>query len=174
MERTRMIVMKMRVLPQELAAVKNAMNQEKIPRVHRRYKALYLFLTGKTCKEVGETLGITPITVSNINRAYKKQGLAGMYDKVIPGRPSRLNEQQQADVRRVVLGSNPLELGMGKKDHWTASLIAAYIENRYGYSYSVRGITRMLEQMGIVYIRPHYVLAAEISSAEEENQHITG
>lgn len=161
-ERTRMDVMKMRVLPQELAAVKNAMNQEKLPRVHRRYKALYLFLTGKTCKEVGETLGITPITVSNINRAYKKQGLAGMYDKVIPGRPPRLNEEQLADVRRIVLESNPQEMGLGKKDHWTASLIASYIKDNYGYSYSVRGITRMLEQMGIVYIRPHYVLAASV------------
>jgi len=57
----------------------------------------------------------------------------------------------------------PKEVGYAKKANWTAELIGNYIFREFGYRYSIRGITRMLEHMGIVYIRPHYMMAESIN-----------
>jgi Transposase and inactivated derivatives len=160
--------MKVRATPQELAIIKDAMNKEKMPRVHRRYRALYLFLSGKTCKEVAGLMGITAITVSNINRTYRSAGLAGILDKTIPGRPSRLTQEQRDELKQVILNKLPSEVGFPDKGHWTAEVIGGYVKQAYGYQYSIRGITRMLEHMGIVYIRPNYVLAQREDASTEK------
>lgn len=151
--------MKMRATPQELAIVKDAINREKIPRVQKRYRILYMFLSGKTGKEIADIMGVTAITVSNIHRAYKAEGLAGIQDKSIPGRPPRLIPEQREKLKQTVLHKNPADVDFPNRQHWTAQLIGAYVEREFGYHYSIRGITRMLEHMGIVFIRPNYVLA---------------
>jgi putative transposase len=155
--------MKMRATPQELAIIKHTLRQETVPRVQKRLRALYLFLSGKTCQETAEIIGMTAATVSNINRTYKQSGLGGLPGKSIPGRPSRLSPPQQEQLRHIVLEKLPKEVGLCEKANWTAELIGNYIFREFGYRYSIRGITRMLEHMGIVYIRPHYMMAESIN-----------
>lgn len=41
----------------------------------KRYQALYLFLSGKACEQVAETVDITKTTASNIHIVYKNEGL---------------------------------------------------------------------------------------------------
>ncbi len=157
--------MKMRATPQELAIIKHALRQETVPRVQKRLRALYLFLSGKTCQETAQIIGMTAATVSNINRTYKQTGLEGIPGKSIPGRPSRLSPDQQEQLKQIVLQTPPKEVGCGEKANWTAELIGNYISREFGYCYSIRGITRMLEHMGIVYIRPNYMLAETMNPA---------
>ncbi|WHH61381.1 winged helix-turn-helix domain-containing protein [Petroclostridium sp. X23] len=49
-------------------------------------------------------------------------------------------------------------------------LIGRYIKREYGYNYSIRGITKMLEldRMGLSYTRPPYVLAKADKQKQEE------
>jgi len=150
--------MKIRATPEKLAAIKFAMEKEKAPRVYKRYQALYLFLLGKTCKEVSKIVGLTDITVCNIHRAYKKMGLAAIPDKLIPGRPSRLTQKQLRELKNVILNKRPSDVGLSTSLPWTANLIAEYIKQKYDYTYSIRGITGMLERLGFIYVRPTYVL----------------
>jgi len=152
--------MKIRATPEELAAIKFAMEKEQTPRVYKRYQALYLFLSGKTCKEVSSLIGLTDITVCNIHRAYKKDGLAVIPDKSIPGRPTRLTQNQLNELKHVILNNMPSDVGLVTDLPWTASLIAEYIKNKYNYTYSIRGITGMLERLGFIYVRPTYILAS--------------
>ena len=88
----------MRASQEELNKIKAAMDSEKKVRVFKRYQALYLFLSCKTCDEVAEIVGITKNTVSNIHIVYKNEGLGGIPDKPVPGRPSRLNVEQIASL----------------------------------------------------------------------------
>ena len=152
-------MMKMRSTPEELSAIKLAMEKEKLARVYKRYQALYLFLSGRTCKEISDLIGITSITVCNIHRAYKKGGLAVIPDKSKPGRPSRLTQDQRNELKQVILKQAPSDVGFLTSLTWTANLIGKYIQREYGCTYSVRGITGMLARMGFSYIHPTYVLA---------------
>jgi len=93
----------MRASQEELNSIKAAMDLEKKVRVFKRYQALYLFLSGKTREEAAEIVGISPTTVSNIHTAYKDEGLKGIPDKPVPGRPARLTLEQQCELKWVIL-----------------------------------------------------------------------
>ena len=69
----------------------------------------------------------------------------------------------------------PSELGFQAEFNRTAGLIAKYIKRQYGYDYSIRGITGMLDRMGLSYMRPTYVPAkadAEIKRKVLEEAYI--
>ena len=144
------------------------MDAEKKIRVFKRYQALYLFLSGRTCREVAETVGISKDTVSAIHKIYKKEGLKGIPDKAISGRPPRLSEKQQVALKEVLLKKIPFEVGFPAEFNWTAGLVAKYIEREYGYRYSIRGTTGILHRMGLSYTRPTYVLAKADKQKQEQ------
>jgi putative transposase len=158
----------MRASQEELNSIKEAMDLEKKVRVFKRYQALYLFLSGKTREEAAEIVGISPTTVSNIHTAYKDEGLKGIPDKPVPGRPARLTLEQQCELKWVILNKVPSEVGFPAEFNRTAGLIDKYIKREYGYNYSVRGITKMLDRMGLSYTRPTYVLAKADKQKQEE------
>jgi len=66
----------------------------------------------------------------------------------------------------VILNNVPFDVGFAAEFNWTAGLIAKYIKREYGYDYSIRGITGMLDRMRLSYTRPTYVLA----NADKEKQ----
>jgi transposase len=148
----------MRASREKLNTIKEAMELEKTVRVFKRYQALYLFLSGKTREEVAKIVGISPNTVSNIYAAYKTEGLAGIPDKPIPGRPPRINAKQEAELKSVIVEKLPFEVGFPVEYNWTAGLIGKYIKREYGYDYSIRGITGMLERHG-AFIHSPYLCA---------------
>lgn len=149
----------MRASQEELKLIKVAMESEKRVRVFRRYQALHLSLSGKKREEVAEITGLSITTISNIRSTYKNEGLSGIPDKSIPGRPPRLTEEEQIELRTVILCKVPSEVGFPAEFNWTAGIISEYIKREYGYVYSIRGITGMLDRMGLSYTRPTYVLA---------------
>lgn len=158
----------MKASQEELDLIKAAMDSEKKARIFKRYQALYLFLSGKRGGEVAKIIGISPNTVSNIHTAYKNEGLKGIPDKPVPGRPSRLNEEQQTELKLVILNKVPSEVGFPAEFNWIAGLIGKYIKREYGYDYSIRGITGMLDRMGLSYTRPTYVLAKADKEKQEQ------
>ncbi len=149
----------MRTSQGELNLVKAAMDAEKKVRVFRRYQVLYLFLSCKTCEETAQIVGITKTSVCNIHTVYKNEGLKGIPDKPVPGRPPRLNKEQQAALRPVILDQVPSEVGFPAEFNWSANLVSKYIKREYGFDYSICGITGMLDHMELSYTRPAYVLA---------------
>jgi len=158
----------MRTSQEEINIVKAAMDSEKKVRVFKRYQALYLFLSGKTCEETAAIVGVTKTTVCNIHSAYKLSGLNGLHDKPIAGRPPRLNVEQRAELKSVILNKLPCEVGFPAEFNWIADLVAKYIKREYGYEYSIRGITGMLDRMNFSYTRPTYVLAKADKQKQEQ------
>lgn len=156
----------MRVSREELQKVKSAMNNEKEARYFKRYQSLYLYLSGKKCDEVASIVGLSKISVSRINQVYKKEGLAGIPDKPREGRPRKLTQQQETRIKELILGKVPSEVGFPAEFNWTAGLVAKYIKREFDLDYTIRGITGVLDRLGLSYTRPTYVLA----KADKEKQ----
>jgi transposase len=156
----------MRVPREELQRIKSAMNNEKEARYFKRYQSLYLYLSGKKCDEVASIVGLSKISVSRINQVYKKEGLAGIPDKPRKGRPRKLTQEQEAKIKELILGKVPSEVGFPAEFNWTAGLVAKYIKREFGLDYTIRGITGILDRLGLSYTRPTYVLA----KADKEKQ----
>lgn len=142
------------------------MESEKTVRVFKRYQALYLFLSGYKIKDVAAIVGLAMSTVCYLHAQYKKEGLKGIPDKPITGRPCRLTQEQEAELKSLIVDKVPAEVGFPADFNWTAGLIRDYIIHKYGFTYSIRGITKMLDRLGLSYTRPTYVLA----KADKEKQ----
>lgn len=146
--------------------LKEAMKNAKKVREYKRYQALYVYFEGKGMQEVSELLDINRTTLSAWYKKYMEEGLEGLKDRPIKGRPPRLSDDEREALKKTILEKTPAEEGLSVSYNWTASLIAQHIKEKYGYTYCLRGITRMLERMGMSYTRPTYVLA----KADKEKQ----
>ena len=115
-----------------------------------------------------EIIGFSKPTICSINRQYKQEGLAGIPDKPHTGRPTRLTKEQEADIKDMILKNVPKDVGFPAEFNWTAGLVSKYIKQKYGFSYSIRGITKMLKRMDLTYTRPTYVLAKADKQKQEQ------
>jgi putative transposase len=158
----------MRISQTELDEIYRAMKSEKKTRIYKRYHSLYLYHSGKTCKEISQILGFTEKTVSTLNQTYYKEGLKGIPDKPRTGRPKRLTEVQESELRDTILNKLPQDVGFPSDFNWTADIIAKYIKLKYQYDYSIKGITLILKRLGLSYTRPTYVLAKADKEKQEQ------
>jgi len=94
-----------KVSVEELAKIKDAMDKETIVRVFKRYKALYLYLSGMIGSDVAKQTGITVNTICNLYKKYQFAGLSGIPDKKISGRPVRLTLEER-NTLPIILNEN--------------------------------------------------------------------
>lgn len=52
----------------------------------------------------------------------------------------------------------PQETGLGVFANWTAALACAFVEQKFGISFSSRGMLNLFERLGLSYTRPSYTL----------------
>jgi putative transposase len=148
--------------------LKEAMRKEKNIRVYKRYQAMYAYFNGMTLTKAAKMLGLNRRTLTPWYKRYKSEGLEGLKDRKIEGRPPRLSEEERNKLKEMILNRTPAEEGFGANYNWTAGMIGKYIKREYGLSYSIRGITGILKRMGLSYTRPTYVLAKADKQKQEE------
>ncbi len=93
----------------------------------RRAQAVLLMAQGHSGVEIAERIGYTVVQVSRIRRRFAQEGLAGLEDRVRPGRPATISARKRAQV--VALTLKPPAAGMTQ---WTTRDMA----RRTGLSHS--------------------------------------
>jgi len=151
----------------ELEKVKAAMKQAKDRRMYERYQAIYLHMKGTAMTGIADIIGRNRMTVSQYIHAYENGGLVALQLKHSSGAPTRLTKEQQDQLKETIAYSVPHEVGFTAKHNWTLELIAAYVEREWGHHYSLRGISKVMERLGLSYTKPTYTLAA----ADPQKQH---
>jgi transposase len=154
----------------ELEQVAEAMKQARERRMYERYQAIYLYLKGTAMTEIADILNRNRMTVSNYIHAYKNGGLSALQLKHSSGAPSRLTKEQRDQLKQTVAYLVPHEVGFAAKHNWTLELIAAYVEQQWGHRYSLRGISKVMERLGLTYTKPTYTLAA--ADPEKQRQFV--
>ncbi|MFC7559597.1 IS630 family transposase [Paenibacillus farraposensis] len=144
----------------ELEHVKAAMKQAKERRMYERYQAIYLHLKGTPMTAIADILNRNRMTVSSYIHTYENGGLAALQLKHSSGAPTRLTKEQQDQLKQTVAYSVPHEVGFTAKHNWTLELIATYVEREWGHRYSLRGISKVMERLGLSYTKPTFTLAA--------------
>ncbi len=153
---------------QAFIEIEALMKKEKDRRMFERYQAIYLQLKGKNALEISEIIGRTERTVYKYMRAYREAGIAGLQMNYSTGAPERLTKEQQEQLRHTIVSSVPHDVGFLSKYSWTLYLISEYIKREFGYTYSLRGVSKMAHRLGLSYTRPTYTLAA----ADETKQQV--
>ncbi len=79
-----------------------------------------LLSQGYTIKEICSIVYRSENTVATWLNAYERKGFLGLYDELIPGRPSRLSKEQQEQVA-TWLDDSPRKQGY-QQSNWTLRL----------------------------------------------------
>ena len=120
--------------PEDLAALRRRIRQERNAKQRDRYRAVLLALEGGMTGEIQEKLGRSKSFVQRWVYAYRDGGLAAIRVKKPPGaKPKRIDEAE-ANLRGVDIGR--------------------ILAEEFGVRYSLQGVYDLLHRLGYEPLRP--------------------
>jgi len=112
----------------------------------RRNRAIDLLKQGYQPVEVAHMLGVDRRSVRRWNASYRTQGLRGLSMKPAAGRPTKLDAKERKKLDAILL-KGARAAGF-PTDLWTCPRVAQVIEARFGVSYHVDHVGRLLHYFG--------------------------
>ena len=118
----------------------------------RRRRAIELLKNGERPVDVARILGVDRRSVRRWNAAYRQQGIRALRSRHNSGRPAKLSTETTKQLRKVLVE------GAGAAgfptDLWTCPRVATVIRKRYGVSYHVDYLPRLLRSLGFTPQKP--------------------
>lgn len=117
-------------------------------RASRRMLALALVLEGRSRREAAESCGMDRQTLRDWVHRYNAEGLAGLADRPLPGRPPMLTPGQMRALAAIVeKGPDPETDGLVR---WRRIDLCAIVERRFGVRIAERTMGEILRRLGFV------------------------
>lgn len=120
-----------------------------------RQQAVKAVRDGQDAASVAHAHGVNRRTVYRWVADYTNGGQQALLAKPIPGRPSKITEDELAWLANAVKDNTPLqfkfEFGL-----WTLSLIAALIHRQFGKKLSLATVSRIMKNLGFTAQKPLY------------------
>ena len=112
-----------------------------------RALAIAQALEGASRAEAARFVGRERQSLRDAVLRYNAEGLAGLRDRPRPGRREKLSTARQEELRAWVLqGPDPEADGMSS---YRLLDIAAHVERRWGVSYTLSALSKLLRRMGL-------------------------
>ena len=112
-----------------------------------RMQAIAGALEGMTRAEAARLAGMERQALRDAVLRYNAEGLAGLYSRLSPGRRPRLDEQQHAALRQMVLDGPDVEAtGLSA---WTLAELCREVEERWGVAYHPSHMGKPMRRLGL-------------------------
>ena len=108
---------------------------------------------GASVKDVAATLGLRDATVYGWVKLFKDRGADALLAKPIPGRPSKLTEDQARQLYATLLGKDPRQLGFDFA-LWTRWMVRDLIKRLFEVDLTEQSVGRLLRRLGMSPQRP--------------------
>lgn len=127
----------------ERTQLESLLKQGSLPaRKFKRALAILELDRGRTFTAVAQTVGATKQSVSTWARKYRENGLAGLEDKPIPGRPITISGQERAMITALACSDAP-----EGHSQWSLRLLAEKaVEMEYVEQISHTHVNRILKK----------------------------
>lgn len=135
-----------------------ASKKEKNVKQKLHYDTVLLYLEGYPGKQISEILHIPRRTVNYHISRYENSGMESLILGKHPGAPKKLSDAQESELLTVISTKTPQEAGVGVFANWTAALACAFVKQRFGVTFSTRGMLNLFQRLGLSYTRPTYTL----------------
>ena len=135
-----------------ILAIQDEIRRNDASRYDHRLHGVLLVAHGLTCPQVGELLGDSPRTVVNWVQRFEARGLVGLSEGERPGRPSRLNASQLAQVE-AALRDSPDRFGLPTR-MWDGPTLSEFVRRELGVSLKVRQCQRLFRHLGFRLRKP--------------------
>ena len=118
--------------------------QEKNARMKLKLLALLHFHEGKSRYQIADYLKVSRTSVNKWVTSYLTHGLDGLKEKKHSGRPASLTEIQMQQLSRYI----KLKTTSKTNGLLHGSEVQAYITERFGVTYEISNIYRILDKLG--------------------------
>ena len=112
----------------EILTLQNEIRRSEESRYDHRLHGVLMVARGLSAPEAASLLGDAPRTVELWIHRFLKEGIKGLQELQRPGRTSRLNQKQIAEVQDVVRTSTPSEFGIDA-DLWDSNTLSIYLRS---------------------------------------------
>lgn len=143
----------------EIQQIQNLMKKTKNKRMYERYQIIYFYMQGYHKKLIPQMTSRSHKTVYNYINAFKEKGIDGLTLGKPTGAPRKLSTTQEQELVQVIVNKLPSDIGFPNKNRWTLAIIKSFIENEWDKSYTLRGVSYLLHDLGLSYTKPTYTLA---------------
>ena len=142
----------------DLAEISHLADNEKNVKQKKRYDVIRLYLEGRRRWMIADIIHISEASVADYIRKYEKGGVEALIIRKQPGKERKLSEEQEKELFKTITSQTPEEAGIGVFANWTAPLACCLVKERYGVTFSERGMRNLFERIGLSYTRPTYTL----------------
>ena len=112
----------------------------------RRLRAASLLADGKSVVETARLVSASLSSVKRWKQAVEQGGLEALAAKRTCGRKSKLSRSQQERLVKILI-AGPIAAGYNT-ELWTCRRVAEVIEDRFGVTYHVDHVGRLLHMLG--------------------------
>jgi transposase len=129
------------------AALRRLARREKDRAAAARMQAIAGALEGLTRAEAARLAGMERQALRDAVVRYNAEGLTGLYSRRGPGRQSRLDEEQRAALRQLVLDGPEVE-ATGRSAR-TPPELCREVEERWGMAYHPSHMGKLMRRLGL-------------------------
>ena len=115
-----------------------------------RVFTVIMVLSGTNVSELSEMAGVTDSTIYNWIKIVDENGYEALKNKRIPGRPSRLSDEQLSALD-LAMQSDPKDYGFKA---WDGPTLSKYIKTTFNVNIGVRRCQELFRKLGFSRIRP--------------------
>jgi transposase len=120
---------------------------------HLRKLAIRRVRAGEPVAAVARSLGFYRTNVYRWLRAYRRGGEAALNRRKAPGARRKLTNAQRRKVRQWIVGKDPRQYGFDF-GLWTRKIVGELIFERFGVSYTLPAVGRLLAELEITPQKP--------------------
>lgn len=134
-----------------------------------RVQMVNLQLLGKlTTQDISKATGVPVRTLQHWLKSVDEKGWDSIKDPVYTGGKSRLSEEQQQEIKQLVIADKPEDEGFKV---WDTKTLAIYIKRKYDVEYSQSTTSRLLHKLGFSLIRPTTYPSLENPNKEDREEY---
>lgn len=114
-------------------------------KIFKRLLFINLRYSGLLVPEASEKVGITAATGYHWQERWNLKGYAGLIPQFAGGRPSKLSDQEKEQLKEE----------LKSKDHWTTIEVKQLIQLKFGITYSMDQVRRILRSFDMLFYKPY-------------------
>ncbi len=141
-----------------ILALQDEIRRSDESRYDHRLHGVLLVAQGISCREAAGVLGDAPRTVENWVHRFERSGFAGLTEGERPGRPSRLSQEQIAEME-TALRQTPRAAGVEGGGVWDGKTLSRYLDQKFGVDLKARQCQRLFRQLGFRLRKPRPLIA---------------
>jgi transposase len=125
-----------------------------------RFMTIAFIQEGHSVPEASKNTGASEEAIRHWVHRYNEKGVAGLYDRQIPGRPCRMNGEELKKFQSW-LDRGP-EWNKHHLTNWTQKALCEVVADEFGKEYSIRGMGLLIYRIGYrkLTVRPRHMKSA--------------